>query len=74
MLPHFWVASTSQSAHSDEPRLESLGEEEGPLWRRVIAGQKPACIAWRGTYKFLTTMFPTTSETVSHASIASSSA
>jgi hypothetical protein len=31
--------------HSDEARLESLGEEEGVLWRRVIAGEKPACIA-----------------------------
>jgi hypothetical protein len=29
--------------------LESLGEEDGALWRRVIAGQKQACIAWRGT-------------------------
>ena len=39
------AAVLSQSAHSDEARLESLGEEEGALWRRVIAGQKPACIA-----------------------------
>jgi hypothetical protein len=31
--------------HSDEARLESLGEEEGGLWRRVIAGERPACIA-----------------------------
>ena len=39
----------SQSAHSDESRLGSLGEEEGVLWRRVIAGQRQACIGWRGT-------------------------
>jgi hypothetical protein len=35
MPPEFWVASTKR---------------EGGLWRRVIAGQKPACIAGRGTY------------------------
>jgi hypothetical protein len=29
--------------------LENLGEEEGGPWRRVIAGQKPACIAGWGT-------------------------
>jgi hypothetical protein len=59
MLPRFWVASrrrrlvgatvSSQSAHSDEARLESLGEEEVVLWRRVIAGQGSARIARRGT-------------------------
>ena len=37
MLPRFWLRAPSQSAHSDEPRLGSLGEEEGRLWRRVIA-------------------------------------
>src|SRR5919109_5258737 len=42
----------SQSSHSDEPRSEDLGEEEGGLWCRVIAGQKPACIAGRGTHLF----------------------
>ena len=32
-----------------QPRLDSLGKNEGGLWRRVIAGQKPASIAGRGT-------------------------
>jgi hypothetical protein len=32
-----------------QPRLVSLGKGEGGLWRRVIAGQKQASIAWRGT-------------------------
>jgi hypothetical protein len=32
----------SQSSHSGEAKARSLGELEGGVWRRVIAGQKPA--------------------------------
>ena len=49
MLPRFWVASTKPEAELAAAKARSLGEDEGGLWRRVIAGQKPACIAWRGT-------------------------
>ena len=38
----FWVASTGPE-RAAERRLSSLGEVEGRLWRRVIAGQKQAC-------------------------------
>src|SRR6266536_2860636 len=39
----------SQRPHSTAARLVCLAKGEGGLWRRVIAGQKPACIAGRGT-------------------------
>src|SRR5438445_107547 len=41
--------ATSQRPHSAAARLGCLGKGEGGLWRRVIAGKKPACIAGRGT-------------------------
>ena len=51
MLPRFWVASTKPEVALRRGKAgRILGEEEGGLWRRVIAGQKLACIAWRGTY------------------------
>jgi len=45
MLPPFWVASTKSEAALAVGKARSLGEREGGLWRRVVAGQKPACIA-----------------------------
>src|SRR5436189_4710144 len=39
----------SQRPHSTAARLVCLAKGEGGLWRRVIAGQKPACIAGRDT-------------------------
>jgi hypothetical protein len=48
MLPHFWVASTEPERALGCGKAVSLGADEGGLWRCVIAGQKPACIAWRG--------------------------
>jgi hypothetical protein len=50
MLPSFWVASTKpETALVRSQGWTSLGKGEGGLWRRVIAGQEQACIAWRGT-------------------------
>jgi hypothetical protein len=45
MLPPFWVASTKPETALAGGKARSLGAREGGLWRRVIAGQKPACIA-----------------------------
>jgi len=39
----------SQRPHSSAAKARSLGKDEGGLWRRVIAGEKPASIAGRGT-------------------------
>src|SRR6266511_5297085 len=39
----------SQRPHSSAAKAGSLGKGEGGLWRRVIAGQKRACIAGWGT-------------------------
>ena len=46
-----------------------LSQGEGGLWRRVIAGQKPACIAGRGTYSatLIRTSTPGRAENVSAA-------
>jgi hypothetical protein len=30
--------------HSTAAKAESLGKGEGGIWRRVIAGQEPACV------------------------------
>src|SRR2546430_1007689 len=49
MPPPFWVASTKPESHLTAARLECLAKAKGGLWRSVIAGQKPACIAGRGT-------------------------
>jgi hypothetical protein len=50
MPPSFWVASTKPEVALGRAKVSvDLGEEEGGLWRRVIAGQKPACIAGWGT-------------------------
>jgi len=50
MPPSFWVASTKPGAALGRSQgWTSLGKDEGGSWRRVIAGQKPACIAGRGT-------------------------
>jgi hypothetical protein len=50
MPPSFWVASTKpEAALVRSQGWRRPGKEEGGLWRRVIAGQKPACIAGRGT-------------------------
>src|SRR6266511_4564121 len=49
---HSWMRGSrapSQRPHSLAAKARSLGKSEGGLWRRVIAGQKPACIAGRGT-------------------------
>jgi hypothetical protein len=46
MLPRFWVASTKPGAAL--ARLQGslhLCKGEGGSWRRVIAGQKQACIS-----------------------------
>jgi hypothetical protein len=48
--PSFWVASTKPEAVLRRAKVRNLGEEEGGLWRSVIAGQKPACTAGWGTY------------------------
>jgi hypothetical protein len=41
MLPRFWVASTKpEAALVRSQGLFSVGEDEGALWRRVIAGQE----------------------------------
>jgi hypothetical protein len=45
MPPHFSVVSTKREAALDRAKTDSLGKGEGGLWRRVIAGEKPACIA-----------------------------
>jgi hypothetical protein len=37
------------SPHSSAAKAGGLGKGEGGLRRRVIAGQKQAFIAWRGT-------------------------
>ena len=46
MVPSLSVASTKPEA-AIVPRAKawSLGKGEGGLWRRVIAGERPACIA-----------------------------
>jgi len=49
MLASFCVASTKPEAALDRARLVCLAAGEGGLWRCVIAGQKPPCIAGRGT-------------------------
>jgi hypothetical protein len=49
MLPRFCVASTKPECALDRSQGISLGKGEGVLRRRVIAGQKQAFIAWRGT-------------------------
>ena len=49
MLSSFWVASTKPEAALARSEGYCLGKGEGGLWRRVIAGQKQACIAWRDT-------------------------
>jgi hypothetical protein len=43
------LGAPSQRPHSFAAKAERLGKSEGGLWRRVIAGQKPTCIAGRGT-------------------------
>jgi hypothetical protein len=41
MLPRFWVASTKPEFALRQGKAACcLGEEEGGLWRRVIAGEK----------------------------------
>jgi len=50
MPSSFWVASTNQRPRSLAAKAASLGKSEGGLCRRVIAGQKPACIAGWGTW------------------------
>jgi methylmalonyl-CoA mutase C-terminal domain/subunit len=45
MPPSSWVASTKPEAALVLAKACSLGKDEGGLWRRVIAGQGPACIA-----------------------------
>jgi hypothetical protein len=42
MLPRFSVVSTKPEAALGRAKA---GKVEGGLWRRVIAGEKPACIA-----------------------------
>jgi hypothetical protein len=37
------------SPHSFAAKAGRLGKSEGGLRRRVLATQKRACIAWRGT-------------------------
>ncbi len=49
MLSSFWVASTKPEAALDRGQGWLPWQGEGGLWRRVIAGQKPTCIAGRGT-------------------------
>ena len=49
MLSSFWVGSIKQGPHSPAAKAGSLGKGGGGSWRSVIAGQKRACIAWRGT-------------------------
>jgi hypothetical protein len=49
MLPPFWVASTKPEFALDRGKAGCLAKGKGGLWRRVIAGQKPACIAGWGT-------------------------
>ncbi len=51
MPSSFWVASTKPGAALDRSKLVCLAKGEGGLWRRVIAGQKPTCIAGRGLAK-----------------------
>jgi hypothetical protein len=51
MPPSLWVASTKPEFALQRAKALGLGEAEGGLWRSVIAGQRPACIAGRGTYK-----------------------
>jgi hypothetical protein len=48
MPPEFWVASTKPEFALGGAKVDDLGADEGELWRRVIAGQKPACIAGCG--------------------------
>jgi hypothetical protein len=55
MLPSLWVASTKPEAALKRSKAGSLAKGEGGLWRRVIAGQRPACIAGRGAH-YLTRM------------------
>jgi hypothetical protein len=50
MLPRFWVASTKPEAAL-------------VLGRRVIAGQRQACIAWRGAQPVTTVSVGLTPET-----------
>jgi hypothetical protein len=47
MPPSYWVASTKPEAALVRSQGLDLGKGEGGLWRRVIAGQKPTCIAGR---------------------------
>jgi hypothetical protein len=49
MLSSFWVASTKPEAALDRSKAGGLAKGEGGLWCRVIAGQKPASFAGRGT-------------------------
>ena len=61
MLPRFWVASTKpEGLTPDEPGWAALARRE--LWRRVIAGQRPAFIARRAP-KIKSTGFGTASAT-----------
>ena len=48
MPPSFWVASTKPEAALVRSKAQLPPKGEGGLWRRVIAGQKPACIAGSG--------------------------
>ena len=48
MLPSLWVASTKPEAALDRSKAGQPCKGEGGLWRRVIAGQRPASIAGRG--------------------------
>jgi hypothetical protein len=47
-------SSFSAASAKPEARLmqgwSALLKEEGGLWRRAIAGEKPTCIAGSGTY------------------------
>jgi hypothetical protein len=49
MLPSSWVVSTKPDATLGCAKAVCLGKAEGGVWRRVIAGQEQACIAWSGT-------------------------
>ena len=56
MPSSFWVASTKPEAALNRSKAGSLAKGEGGLWRRVIAGQKPTCIAGRALNAVLETL------------------
>src|SRR6266511_582698 len=50
MLPSFSVASTKRCKDAGSAHMRHMGATEDEAARRVIAGEKPEDICWRGTW------------------------